>query len=101
MLVSSMSAWPVRRCTAIALAARAQTEHHPRRIEQPDREYALAKSQWSFKTAVELSAALAARKVSAVELAEDAMRRSMPSVSAISSGALPPPAPPMLNSHAA
>jgi amidase len=35
----------------------------------------LAKSQWSFKTAVELSAALAARKVSAVELAEDAISR--------------------------
>jgi len=30
----------------------------------------LAKSQWSFKTAVETSAALAARKVSAVELAQ-------------------------------
>src|SRR5947207_13457643 len=40
-----------------------------------DREYTLAKSQWSFKTAVELSAALAARKVSAVELAEDAIGR--------------------------
>jgi amidase len=52
-----------------------QTEHHPRRIEQPDREYALAKSQWSFKTAVEVSAALAAKKVSAVELAEDAIGR--------------------------
>jgi amidase len=35
----------------------------------------LAKSQWSFKTATELSAALAARKVSAVELAEDAIGR--------------------------
>ena len=35
----------------------------------------MAKSQWSFKTAVELSAALAARKVSAVELAEDAIAR--------------------------
>jgi amidase len=35
----------------------------------------LAKSQWSFKTAVELSAALAARKVSAVELAQDAIGR--------------------------
>jgi amidase len=35
----------------------------------------LAKSQWSFKTAVELSAALSARKVSAVELAEDAIGR--------------------------
>ena len=35
----------------------------------------MAKSQWSFKTAVELSAALAAKKVSAVELAEDAIGR--------------------------
>jgi amidase len=35
----------------------------------------LAKSQWSFKTAVELSAALAAKKVSAVELAQDAIAR--------------------------
>jgi amidase len=35
----------------------------------------LAKSQWSFKTATELSAALAAKKVSAVELAEDAIGR--------------------------
>ena len=41
----------------------------------PYREYALAKSQWSFKTATELSAALAAKKVSAVELAEDAIGR--------------------------
>jgi amidase len=40
-----------------------------------DREHALAKSQWSFKTAVELSAALAAKKVSAVELAQDAIAR--------------------------
>ena len=35
----------------------------------------MAKSQWSFKTAVELSAALAARQVSAVELAQDAIGR--------------------------
>jgi amidase len=35
----------------------------------------LAKSQWSFETAVNLSAALAARKVSAVELARDAIAR--------------------------
>jgi amidase len=35
----------------------------------------LAKSQWSFKTAVELSAALKAKQVSAVELAEDAIGR--------------------------
>ena len=35
----------------------------------------MAKSQWSFKTATELSAALAAKQVSAVELAEDAIAR--------------------------
>jgi amidase len=35
----------------------------------------LAKSEWSFKTATELSAALAAKKVSAVELAQDAIGR--------------------------
>jgi amidase len=35
----------------------------------------LAKSQWSFKTALEVSAALKARKVSAVELAQDAIAR--------------------------
>jgi amidase len=45
---------------------------------QPDQrkqEYALAKSEWSFATATELSAALAAKKVSAVELAQDAIGR--------------------------
>ena len=35
----------------------------------------MAKSEWSFKTAIELSAALAAKKVSAVELAQDAIGR--------------------------
>ena len=35
----------------------------------------MAKSQWSFKTAVELSAALKAKEVSAVELAQDAIGR--------------------------
>jgi amidase len=35
----------------------------------------VAKSQWSFETATGLAAALAARKVSAVELAEDAIGR--------------------------
>ena len=35
----------------------------------------MAKSQWSFKTATELSAALAAKQVSAVELAQDAIDR--------------------------
>jgi amidase len=39
------------------------------------RRNALAKSQWSFKTATELSAALKAKKVSAVELAQDAIGR--------------------------
>src|SRR3954454_7210858 len=37
--------------------------------------HALAKSQWSFKTAVELSSALAAKKISAVELAQEAIGR--------------------------
>jgi len=36
---------------------------------------ALAKSQWSFKTAVESAAALKAKQVSAVELAQDAIGR--------------------------
>jgi len=40
-----------------------------------NQERALAKSDWSFKTATELSRALAARKVSAVELAQDAIGR--------------------------
>lgn len=35
----------------------------------------MAKSEWSFKTATELSTALAAKKVSAVELAQDAIGR--------------------------
>ena len=35
----------------------------------------MAKSQWSFKTAVDLAAALSAKKVSAVELAQDAIGR--------------------------
>jgi amidase len=35
----------------------------------------VAKSQWSFKSATELSAALAAKKISAVELAQDAIGR--------------------------
>ena len=45
---------------------------HPNKNE---RERALAKSEWSFKTAAECSAALAAKKVSAVELAQDAIGR--------------------------
>src|SRR6185312_2022798 len=39
------------------------------------RRAALPKSQWSFRTAVELSAALKAKKVSAVELTQDAIGR--------------------------
>ncbi|KRQ14585.1 amidase [Bradyrhizobium manausense] len=35
----------------------------------------MAKSEWSFKSAIELSAALAAKKVSAVELTQDAIGR--------------------------
>ncbi|MBB4374458.1 amidase [Bradyrhizobium sp. cir1] len=35
----------------------------------------MAKSEWSFKSAVELSAALSAKKVSAVELTQDAIAR--------------------------
>jgi amidase len=42
--------------------------HHSRRT-------ALAKSQWSFTTATELSAALAAKQVSAVELAQNVIGR--------------------------
>jgi amidase len=44
-------------------------------IDRSEGEDALARSQWSFKTATDLSAALAARRVSAVELAEDAIAR--------------------------
>ena len=35
----------------------------------------MAKSEWTFKSAVELSAALSAKKVSAVELTQDAIGR--------------------------
>lgn len=35
----------------------------------------MAKSEWSFKSAVELSSALAAKKVSAIELAQDTIAR--------------------------
>jgi amidase len=56
----------------IALASKARSAHHRRNKKQ---ENALAKSQWSFQTAVDLSAALAAKKVSAVELAKDAIAR--------------------------
>src|SRR5258708_33123356 len=45
------------------------------RQESERRRNALGISIWSFKTATELSAALAAKKVSAVELAQDAIGR--------------------------
>src|SRR5471032_3570059 len=45
------------------------------RKQARSRRKALANSQWSFKTATELSGALAARQVSAVELAQDAIGR--------------------------
>src|SRR6266436_2019834 len=45
------------------------------RQESERRRNALGISIWSFKTATELSAALAAKKVSAVELAQDAITR--------------------------
>jgi amidase len=44
-------------------------------FEGSEGESPLARSQWSFRTATELSAALAAKQVSAVELAEDAIAR--------------------------
>jgi amidase len=44
-------------------------------MNQNGRRNALAKSQWSFRSATELSAALAAKQVSAVELAQDAIGR--------------------------
>jgi amidase len=43
--------------------------------QRRDRKFALAKSQWSFGTAIELSAALTAKKVSAIELTEHAISR--------------------------
>lgn len=46
-----------------------------RMIAAKIREHAVAKSQYSFKTAVELSDALRNKQVSAVELAEDAIGR--------------------------
>jgi amidase len=61
-------------CKRVVLAARAGTEHH-RSDQKINRERALAKSEWSFKSAVECSAALKAKKVSAVELAQDAIGR--------------------------
>src|SRR6202165_5920639 len=84
--------WPIPSSTATAscsgccrdrfpLTAIAVKRPAPQRsiisCDQPNegRRNALAQSQWSFKTATELSAALAAKKVSAVELAQDAIGR--------------------------
>jgi amidase len=68
----------------------------------------LAKSQFSFKTATELSAALAAKQVSAVELAQDTIGRierhdpkSMRFAHAISSAACRPHARPTRRGRAA
>src|SRR5438270_13115887 len=44
-------------------------------FDKKNRRCAIAKSEWSFKSAVELSAALTAKKVSAVELTRDAIDR--------------------------
>src|SRR4051794_30469798 len=44
-------------------------------FDAKNRRCAMAKSEWSFKSAVELSAALTAKKVSAVELTQDAIDR--------------------------
>jgi amidase len=55
------------------VAASGQTAHH--RFERKTREPVVAKSEWSFKSAVELTAALAAKKVSATELTQDAIDR--------------------------
>lgn len=66
---------PIKRggyAAATALAGGSQTAHH--RANQ-NREHAVAKSQWSFRTAVELSEALRSKRVSAVELAQDAIGR--------------------------
>jgi amidase len=51
-----------------------KTSHHPT-SQKKQQENALANSQWSFKSATEMSAELAAKKVSAVELAQDAIGR--------------------------
>src|SRR4051794_2272844 len=59
--------------TAISLSGRGGTEHHL--PSKKERGRALAKSEWRFKTAVECSAALQAKKISAVELAQDAIGR--------------------------
>src|SRR3984957_4995833 len=61
------------------LAAVTGTRHHQapasEKQQKNSRSHALVKSQWSFKSATELSTALAAKKVSAVELAQDAIGR--------------------------
>src|SRR6516225_950491 len=66
-------------CMAIAiklhLAVLRHTDHHSSALKSDNRECGVAKSQWSFKSAIEISAALKARKVASVELTEDAIGR--------------------------
>jgi amidase len=57
------------------LLLRAAAELSIIRVSKTEREHALAKSEWSFKTAIECSSALKAKKVSALELAQDAIAR--------------------------
>jgi amidase len=68
------SEMPAAHRSANALATPGGTEHHSA-DKRLTGEAPLAKSEWSFATAVECSAALKARKVSAVELAQDAIGR--------------------------
>ncbi|MGY4627861.1 amidase [Bradyrhizobium sp. USDA 4486] len=61
---------------SIAIKRRLQPSAKLRIISSvKSQEHAVAKSEWSYKSAVELSAALTAKKVSAVELTEDAIGR--------------------------
>src|SRR6516165_11702811 len=66
-------------CMAIAiklhLVVLRHTDHHSSALKSDNRECGVAKSQWSFKSAIEISAALKAKKVSAVELTQDAIGR--------------------------
>jgi len=66
----------VLRPAIAVLAARPKPKHHPAGSKKPAPEHALAKSQWSFKTATELSAALAARKSPPWSWPQDAIGRN-------------------------
>jgi len=70
MLVKEIFYDSNRRQTTIPSSG--QTAHNPSQREQ---EIAVARPEWSFKSATELSAALTARKVSAVELTRNAISR--------------------------